>query len=342
MPMNRFVMLISLLIACGMQAHANADSAQYYFNKATEEKDGRLYSQAAKNLDKAIQFDASFTQAYLENARVHLLMSRLYEAGKYLEKAFQLQPNDTDVRMELAVFSFNSRQYAKVIELMENCAACAASDRLMGMSYYHTEDYGKAEKYLQSAVKKNAQDAEAFYTLGRTFLELEKDKEAIDAYKKAASVDAAKSQWMYELGLLYYNRNEYKNAVECFERAAGAGYPRGNDFLENYGFAQIFSGNSQPGLQTLSSVLSKKPNNRELLNNIAYALYSTKQYESALSYYEKLLTLNEKDASSLYMAGMTFQKMGQKEKGQAICDRAIQLDPSLARHRQKKELPFGL
>jgi hypothetical protein len=42
------------------------------------------------------------------------------------------------------------------------------------------------------------------------------------------------------------------------------------------------------------------------------------------------------------MAGMSFQKKGQKEKGQKICDKAIEMDPSLARYRQKKDMSMGL
>jgi hypothetical protein len=39
------------------------------------------------------------------------------------------------------------------------------------------------------------------------------------------------------------------------------------------------------------------------------------------------------------MIGMSFQKKGEKEKGMALCDKAIQLDPSLQNLKQKKELP---
>jgi hypothetical protein len=55
-----------------------------------------------------------------------------------------------------------------------------------------------------------------------------------------------------------------------------------------------------------------------------------------------LLELNPKDATSLFMAGMVFQKKGEKEKGQKICDKAIEMDPSLTRNRQKKDIPMGL
>ncbi len=88
--------------------------------------------------------------------------------------------------------------------------------------------------------------------------------------------------------------------------------------------------------------MERKPNNKELLNNIAHALYDTKKYNEALDYFTKILNLNPKDATTLYMAGLTFQKLGQKEKGQKICDHAIEMDPSLSRYRQKNEMPQGL
>ena len=209
------------------------------------------------------------------------------------------------------------------------------------MSYYNLEDYGKAEKYLNDAINKNAQDADAFYTLGRTYLELENGKSAIEAFKKAVKL-SPKSQWMYELGLICYNENDYQNAVKYFETAVDSGYNKSNDFYENYGFAQIYSGNSKSGIQTLNVVLERKPNNKELLNNIAYAMYETKKYNEALEYFTKVLEINPKDATTLYMAGMTYQKLGNKEKGQKLCDEAISLDPSLKRYRQKNEMPAGL
>jgi tetratricopeptide (TPR) repeat protein len=147
---------------------------------------------------------------------------------------------------------------------------------------------------------------------------------------------------MYELGLIYYNVNDYKNALKYFHMAADNGYNKTNDFYENYGFAQLYSGDTENGIKTLKIVLERKPNNRELLNNIAYAMYDTKKYNEALEYFTKVLEINPKDAPTLFMAGMTFQKLGDKEKGQKLCDNAISLDPSLKKYRQKNEVPSGL
>jgi len=320
----------------------NSDSAQYYFKKGLEESDLHHFANAAKNFDKAIHFNPDFTAAYLANGKANLQMSRIYEASQNFTKAYQLQPSNNEVIKELTTLSFNNHQFQKAIELVEKCSSCADGDRILGMSYYHMEDYAKAVNFLQKAIAKNDKDAEAAYTLGRTYLELENEKSAIPQFQKAIEIDATKNGWMYELALIYYSQSNYKNALKYFNMAAENGYNKTNDFYENYGFAQIYTGDAENGTKTLNQILERKPNNKELINNIANAMYETKKYEEALAYFQKLLTLNANDASSLFMAGMTFQKMGQKEKGQKICDKAIEMDPSLARNRQKKDMPMGL
>jgi len=339
--MKTVILTLATYIFTQFSFSQNVDSARFYFAKGNEANSAKLYAVAATNFDKAIYFNPNFAEAYIANGKAHLSMKMTEKAYQNFSKAFELDPQNNFVRNELAIFSFNNRQFQKAIELAEKCVNCDNTSRILGMSYYNQEDYGKAEKYLKDAVSKNAQNPYLFYTLGRTYLELEDEKSAIVQFKKAIEL-APKSEWMYELGLICYNENDYKTAVKYFEMAASKGYNQSNDFYENYGFAQLYSGDAESALKSLNIVLERKPNNKELMNNIAYAMFDTKQNNEALNYFKKILDSHPKDAVTLYMAGLTFQKLGEKEKGEKICDDAIELDPSLKMYRQKKELPAGL
>lgn len=319
----------------------NTDSAQFYFNRGMEANKASLYAVAANSFDKAIYFNSNFIEAYIENGKTDLAMRNVSKAYQNFSKAYELDPKNNEVISQFATLSFNYRQFQKAIELAKNCVNCENASRILGMSYYNLEDYGQAEKYLKDALSKNSQDAYATYTLAQTYLELEDRKSAIVQFQKAIELEP-QSQWMYELGLVCYNQNDYKGALKYFEMAANKGYNKSNDFYENYGFAQLYSGDTVNGIKTLNIVLERKPNNKELINNMAYAMYDTKKYNEALDYFKKLLDINPKDATTMYMAGLTFQKLGQKEKGQKICDNAIELNPSLKMYRQKNELPAGL
>lgn len=340
--MKNLLITMSCCLAAHLSFSQSTDSAHFYYNKGIEGSNAKLYLVASKDFAKAIQLNPNFVEAYIANGKANLEMQKVFDAAENFSKAYELAPSNNEVIKELSSLYFNNRQFQKALALVQKCADCNNKDRIMGMSYYHLEDYGKAVTYLKQAISKDDKDAEAAYTLGRTYLELENEKEAIPQYQKAISLEPGRSAWMYELGLIYFSQNNYKSSLKYFDMAATAGYNKTNDYYENYGFAQIYTGDTENGVKSLNTVLERKPNNKELLNNIANAMYETRKYNEALGYFSKLLELNPKDATSLFMAGMTFQKLGQKEKGQKICDNAIAMDPSLSKNRQKKQMPGGL
>ena len=49
-----------------------------------------------------------------------------------------------------------------------------------------------------------------------------------------------------------------------------------------------------------------------------------------------------KDAKAMYQAGMCFQKKGDKDRGMGLCDKAIEIDPSLASMRKQQMMGAGL
>jgi tetratricopeptide (TPR) repeat protein len=188
-------------------------------------------------------------------------------------------------------------------------------------------------------VNKNPKDAEATYTLARNYLEMGLEAKAIPWYVKAVQLDETKSKWHFELGLLYYNNNNYKSAVIYFNKAAEQGYNRGNDFNENLGFAYVYSGDYENGEKLLQDIIARKPGDKELIMDVATAFYDSKKYDKALDYCQKLLEIDMKDGKALYQAGLCFQKKGQVERGMLMCDKAIELDPSLAGLKSKKLTP---
>lgn len=330
-----------LAVVASLHLCAQTDSTQYYLAEGQKKFESGLYNAAQKDFEKAVQADPTAIEAHLAVAKVDLKTNRIYQAGQNLNKAYELDPDNKEVIRLLMEWNFNNRQNQQAIEFAEKCD-CEESERVVGMSYYRMENYGKAEAHLLKALKKNTQDAEAAYALGRTYMELENMAATIKYYRMAVDANPNRAGWQYELALLYYNSSDYQNSLKCFEGAKEAGIRQDNDFLENLGFCQLYAGDAENAMETLNQVIERKPNSGSLMSDIAYAMYSTKRYQGAIQFYEKALTINPNDAKSLFMAGMSFQKMGNKEKGQALCDKAIEMDPSLARNRHKKDGGLGL
>ncbi|MFC4261591.1 tetratricopeptide repeat protein [Ferruginibacter yonginensis] len=336
--MKNLLSILALIFAAKAFAFVPSDSAQFYFEKGMVEKNAKRYLVAANHFEKAISFNKSFTEAYIENAAVNIEMRKTDQAKANLVKAYELQPSNSKVIEALTDLYYNYRQWDKAIEFASKCTTCGNTDRIIGMSNYEKEDYVLAEKALLKAIAKKADDAQANYTLARTYMEMEAYRKAVPYFEKAVSLLPEKNNWAYELGLLYYNNNNYRSAVTAFEAALTNGYIASNDFNENYGYALLYSGNYGKGEEKLMGIYAKK-NNKEIIRDLAQILYEQKQYDRSLDYCQKLLEIDAKDAKALYQAGLTFQKMGQKAKGQGMCDKAIEMDPSLASKRSKSMDP---
>ncbi len=132
-----------------------------------------------------------------------------------------------------------------------------------------------------------------------------------------------------------------KTAVPYYELAAEKGYKIDNDYLENLSVSCVLSGQPEKGIDLMLKVLEKKPADLELLYNLAEAYYKMGKYQQAIDYWDKILYYDKQNAKALYMIGMAYQKKGESSKGQLLCDKAIEMDPSLANLKQKK-MDMGL
>ena len=332
--------ILSLVFALSFQVVAaqSIDSAQFYFQKGIVEKNASRYSTAAQYFNQSLAFDSTNKEALWGNAFVYKQMRKVDQARKLYLKLFELTPNDKKVTEELMNIYFNYKQYAKAVEFAKLCDGCSNVDRIKGISYYELEDYPSAEISLKKAITLNPSDAEAVYKMARNYVEMEEYNKAIPYYFIAVRFKEAKPMWMYEQGILLYNMSDYSGAVNAFIEAVNHGYSRNNDFNENLGYACLYNGDYEQGEKLLMEIWLKKPGNKDLLRGLAEVLYQKRQYDRSLIYCQKMLELDANDGKALYQAGLCFQKKGQVDKGQQMCDKAIFLDPSLESLRRKKEI----
>ncbi len=330
------ILALLLVLVSGTAFTQSKDSASYYFEKGIEEKNARRFQVASAHFETAIKLNPKYTQAYIENGFVNKEMRRTDAAKTQFTKAYELDNSNDIAIAELMNLYFSYRQFQNAIDFAMKCKTCPDRERIIAMSYFNMEDYGKAEKGLLSMVTKNPKDAEATYTLARTYLEMGLEGKGIPYYVKAVELDNTKAKWHFELGLLYYNNDNYKNAVISFNKAAENGYNRSNDFNENLGFSYLYSGDFDKGEDLLTQIISRKPGDKELLRDIALAFYDRKMYDKCLGYCQRLMEMDTKDGKALYQAGLCFQKKGEKDRGQQMCDKAIEIDPTLAGLRTKK------
>lgn len=335
----------ALLFSATTVAFAQADSAALFLQKGLDEKSKGRVMEQYKALDKAYNYNKSNKQIVQELADVLVSLHRYPQArDKYLELE-KLGGATASTYKQLMEISFNMRQFDAAIKYANTLKKLDPSQKTgyyIGKASYEQENYGDAIKYLTEAAPDDAQNAEIPYYIARSYADMMNYKTAIPFFQKAVSLKPAESRWIYEMALLYYGMHDDKNALKYLLEAAEKGYKQDAEYLENLSIAYLNTGQTEKGLETLNGLLQKRPSDQHLLELIAQASYDAKKWDNAIGYWDQLLAQDKENASALYMIGMSYQKKGEQAKGQALCDKAIQMDPSLAKNKQKKQLPGGL
>lgn len=341
--------LVSLTCMCSsvlaFSQNSNPDSANYFLQKGLQEKQVGRRMESLKNFEKAYKYDSTNKSIVSELAVAYHDLRKFTHAKNTYKKLETLGDASPAIYKQLMDLSFSLKQNDDVIVYANKLKQADPSQKIsffIGKVQYDQENYGEAIKYLTAAMKEDELNAEAPYMIARSYADMQNYKNSIPYFQKAIALDTAKSNWIYELALIYYAIHEDKNALQHMLLAGERGYRRDNDYLENLGIAYLNAGELDKGVEILGEILNKRPSDMNILNMIAEAYYYKGKFQLAMDYWDKILGYDKQNASALYMIGMCYQKKGEKEKGQHLCDKAIEMDPSLAALKQKKQMPGGL
>ena len=336
------LLFTAVFAAISLFTFAQTDSATFFYQKGLEEKNKGRLMESYKNFDKAYSYNKNDKQITSELAKT-LFDLRRYPQAK--EKYLQLEKmGDVSAAnyKQLMTLSFNLRQYNDAIKyahLVKKTDPAEKTAYFIGKAYYEQENYGMATKFLDIAGKEDPQNAEIPYLTARAYADMQNFKQAIPYFEKAIALDPNNNRWLYELGLIYYGMQDDKNSLKYMLLAGEKGYRKDNEYLQNLAIAYLNTGKTNEGLAILKEALIRRPTDMNLLNTIAEACYDAKRYDDAIDYWDQILAIDKTNAEALFMIGMSYQKEGDKQKGMALCDKAIQMDPSLQHNTQNISMP---
>ncbi|MCW3116246.1 MAG: hypothetical protein JWM28_328 [Chitinophagaceae bacterium] len=336
--------LYILCTVAATAAFAQTDSADLFLQKGLQEKQAGRLMESLKNFEKAVTYNAGNKTAMNELAVAYFDLRKYNQARETYKKLVALGDASANNYRQLMNLSANLKQqddailYATKLKQVEPAAKV---NYIIGKVNYERENYGDAIQYLAVAEKEEPQNAEIPYMVARSYGDMMNYKQSISYFQKAIQLDPSKSSWIYELGLICYAIHDDKNALKYMLEAGEKGYAKDNDYMENLGIAYLNVGNLDEGVKILNELLKKRPSDLNILNMVAEAYYYKGKYTEAMNYFDTVLGYDKTNASALYMIGMCYQKKGEKDKGVMLCDKAIEMDPSLASNKQKK-MDMGL
>lgn len=342
--MAKYILTMAIM-AISTLSYSQSDSARVFLEKGIEEKTKGRRMESLKYFEKAFGYNGKDKQVVSELAAAYLDLRRYPQAREKFQLLEKMGDQSDSTYRQLMLLSFNMRQFDDAIKyasLLKKVRPAEQTAYYLGRSFYEKEDLGNAIKYLDIAAKENPANADIPYTVARAYADMFNYKKSVDYFQKALAINPGQARWLYEMALIYYAIPDEQNSLKYLLEAGEKGYKKDNEYVQNLATAYMNAGKHQEGITMLKEILQRRPSDVNILNMLAEAFYDTKQYDEAISHFDQILAIDTKNAEALYMIGMSFQKKGDKQKGQALCDKAIEMDPSLQSLKQKKQMPGGM
>ena len=339
------IILATAFTALSAVSFAQNDSSAIFLQKGLQEKGKGRTLEAYKQFDKAYSYNKANKEVVNELANSLVSLRRYAQAREKFLELEKLGDKSADTYKQLMTISFNMRQYPDAIKyagLVKQTNPAEKVAYYVGKAHYDNENYGEAIKQLTVAMQEDPANAEAPYMIARAYSDMNNHKQAAPFFEKAIALQPDNARWMYELGLIYYAIPDDKNSLKYLLMAGEKGLRRDNEYLENLAIAYLNNKQYDRGMEIMKESLIRRPSDMNLLGMMAEASYDAKKYDDAIGYWDQVLSLDKQNASALYMIGMSYQKKGEKQKGMALCDKAIEMDPNLSKNRQKVEMPGGM
>jgi tetratricopeptide (TPR) repeat protein len=340
-PVKHLVFLTTFLLFAMASFAESKDSVDHYLQKGLTEKQNGRRLESLKQFEKAIKYDANNKPVLNELAAAYMDLRRYAQAIETYKKLVDLGEGTSANYKQLLTLSFNFKNYDDVVLYADKLKKADPSEKVnyyLGKVHYDKDNYGEAIRCLNAAAKEDPTNAEVPYMLARSYADMMNYKQSIPYFKKAVELDTSKHHWIYEMGLIYYAMDDNKNALKYIKEAGDKGLKKDNDYMENLGVAYLNAGDLDNGVAIMNEILKRKPSDINILNMVAEGYYYKGKYQEAIDHWDKILSYDKQNASALYMIGMSFQKKGEKEKGQQLCDKAIEMDPGLSHLKTKKQM----
>ena len=339
LSMKTFKILLAAGLLLSHSGYANdRDSSNTLLKKAKIARVEKRISLATNLFSQSIEQDPTNTEAYKELSDFAMDTRNYRQAYLALNKLKELEPQNQSVHKQLANIHFMMGKHKEAIDYAKTWEAAHPEEPLhyiVGMSNYYIENFHEAINRLMYAAEKETDNATIQYTIGRSYIELSRYEQAITYYQKAVDLDKKNARYAYELAMVYYSVPDDKKSIAMFELAAQRGWVQNADYFENLAYTYMNAGNFNKAAELLRASLEKRPYNLEVTYALAEAYYKGKNYKSAIEQWDQVIQMDSKNARSLYMIGVSYQKMGEKGKGSILCDKAIGMDPSLSALKQK-------
>jgi tetratricopeptide (TPR) repeat protein len=259
--------------------------------------------EALDDYNRAIVFDPKDEDTYFEAGRLNFLLKKYDEAIKQLDKALDLKKGYIEafpfkIRSLIALHKLN--EAAAVCEIAMNFKENATHLYLTGVVNELQKKYDDAEYNYARAIKKNAKYTEAYLAQANLQIMIRKPDKAIESVNTVLKLEPNNIAGYMIRSKADTLKMDYPNAINDVSKAILIKPNNEELFMLRGEYYQKFT-QYQSAINDFSKVLLINPGNAKALYSRAAAYEQIANYKAAVKDYESLIKLSDLDAEAKKM-----------------------------------------
>lgn len=256
----------------------------------------RRYEDAMSNLERAVQIDPKYPEAWLERGKALEKLQKYEEALRSYDEAVKLQSD------------YSEAWYNRAIMLSE------------------LKRYEEALISLNKAVKYQPNYPEAYYFRGILLDKMQRDEEALSSLDKSLEIAPDYALALYYRGVVLNELKRHQEALETLEKAVQV-EPASVEAWVEKGVTLGTLTQYEEAINSFKRALEIKPDFAEAWGERGDVLEKLKRYEEALASLDKAVHLKQDYAKAWFIRGVVLEKLKKYDLALQSLDKAAQIKP---------------
>ncbi|MBD2615492.1 tetratricopeptide repeat protein [Nostoc punctiforme FACHB-252] len=298
----------------------------------------REYEEALKSFDRAKQIEPNFTAAWRFHGLTLLGLERFPQALESFNQVAKLDPDDSSVQIFRSLILFGTGRFPEALELSnqvvkKNPSSWAYFTR--GGARFGVQDLKGALADLNEAIRLNPEYIEdTAYSLRGLIRGRQGDlKGALADLNEAVRLDPEDANNFKNRGEIRFQQKDYQGAMADFSEAIRL-KPQYFEALKARGSLHFIQQDYKNAIPDLNEALRLKPDDIEAIQIRAGVRFQQKDYQGALADYSEVIRLKPQYFEALKARGAL--RFIQKDYKGAVADlnEALRLKPEDAESKQ--------
>jgi len=321
----------SLAVFEKMAARRNKPDPQILINLGELYIETEQYYNAISTYKNLISLDPEESYGYYGLGFAREFTGDTLGAVQSYKKAYRISPDFTQARDRLYDIYMSRGVWDEAINILYDAVETDSTDMTswlqLGEIYWEKQDTVKTMQTQKEIMRRFPEAWQGFFNTGRFYLDMQKNKEAAQVFRKATTLSSSTPWgWLY-LGIALAHQDSLESSLTNLLSAREI-VP--DDPLTNFYLGTVYSrlNRSSEAIEPLERALEKRPRWMTAISTLAEAHVTLKNYIKADSLFELALQWEPENALILNNYGFTLSERGERlEKAIVMAEKALELDP---------------